>query len=422
MTERLLHFIWQMQYYNKTDLLTSSGERLIIIYPGQFNTNQGPDFQHASIKIQNTTWVGNIELHVKSSDWKAHGHNEDQHYNNVILHVVWENDVELTTGCRSIPVLTLHNRVSKLLLTRYEEMMLAANTIPCQGSIAVVPDLVWKSWKTRLATERLQNRTQTIAKYLEQSNNHWEEVFWWMLAKNFGVTVNGNAFETIARSIGVTILAKHKNQIHQLECFLFGQAGLLNATFSDDYPKMLQREYQFYQKKYGFEPIFQPVYFLRMRPSNFPTVRLAQLAMLISQSTHLFAHVRYASTLKEIMELFDITANDYWHYRYRFDEPSIFHEKKLGKQMISNLIINTVIPAVFAYGHIQNEQAYKNKALQWLEELPQEQNSIIKKWETLQVPNETALDSQALTELTKNYCLNKNCLHCAVGAAILKRC
>lgn len=422
MTERLLQFIWQMQYYNKTDLHTFSNESLSIIHQGMLNLNQGPDFQNASIKINDTTWVGNIEVHIKASDWKAHGHGDDKNYENIILHVVWENDQEVMVMDRVVPVLVLQDRVSKLLLKRYEELMYAQNIIPCDASVALVPDLVWKSWKTRLAAERLHRKTSKIETYLQQTNQHWEEVFWWMLGGNFGATVNSKAFEAIARSIPVTTLAKHKNQIHQLECFLLGQAGLLNARFTDDYPIMPQKEYRFYQKKYVFQPIYEPVHFLRMRPGNFPTIRLAQLAKLINQSSHLFAQVRSAVSLADVKKMFTVTANDYWHYRYRFDEPSLFREKVLGTQMINNVIINTVIPSVFAYGQVHNEQLYKNKAMQWLEEVSPEQNSITNKWKILEIANQSALDSQALTELTKEYCLHKKCLHCAIGTAVLKRC
>lgn len=422
MTERLLQYIWQMQYFNKTDLHTSSNESLSVIHPGLHNTNQGPDFLEASIRIDATVWIGNIELHIKASDWNLHGHSYDKNYSNIILNVVWENDADIKdTDGKHIPMLVLQDKVSKFLLQRYEELMYAPTIIPCERSIGLVPELVWNSWKTRLAAERLERKTIVIKQYLEQSNNHWEEVFWWLLARNFGITVNSSAFEAIARSVSVNILAKHKNQIHQLESFLLGQAGLLNTRFEEDYPKMLQKEYTFYRKKYGFASIYQPIHFLRMRPGNFPTVRLAQLAMLINRSTHLFSQVRSAASLKEVKELLDVTANDYWHYHYRFDEASLFRKKVLGTQMINNIIINTIIPVVFAYGQVHKEQLFKNTALQWLEETLPEQNAITKKWKALHVKNSTAFDSQALTELTKEYCVEKKCLNCAVGSSILKK-
>jgi hypothetical protein len=422
MTERLLQFIWQMQYFNKTDLHTAANESLQIIHPGHLNTNQGPDFQEAGIRINTTTWVGNIELHVKASDWKLHRHDGDKNYKNIILHVVWENDFTVQDEWgNDTPALVLQDRVSKILLQRYEELMYAQTIIPCSGSISMVPELIWSSWKARLVAERLQRKTQTIEQHLKETNGHWEEVFWWMLGRNFGTTVNSDAFEAIARSLPVGILTKHKNQIHQLESFLLGQAGLLDARFEEEYPRMLQKEYLFYRKKYNFLPVHQPVHFLRMRPGNFPCIRLVQLAKLIQRSSRLFSKVRSASALAQLKTLLTVTANDYWHYHYRFDETSSFKEKVLGRQMIENIIINTIVPVVFSYGYLNHEQSYKNKALQWLEETTAEQNNITRQWTALGLANASAHDSQAYIELTKAYCRNKNCLNCAAGAAILKR-
>lgn len=423
MTERLLQFIWQMQYFNKNALCTSAGESLAIQHPGLFNTNQGPDFLQANIKIGSTSWVGNIELHLHTSDWKAHKHEDDLNYSNVMLHVVWKNDLEnADESSRNIPLLILQDRVSKFLLTRYEELMYNHTIIACEKNVHAVPAIIWDAWQTRLAAERLERKSLMIQGYLQKTNNHWEEVFWWILAKNFGATVNTTAFEAVAKSISVNILAKHKNQIQQIEALLLGQAGLLNANFTESYPVMLQKEYRFLREKYKLKAIHEPVHFLRMRPGNFPTIRLAQLAMLIHHSSHLFSQIKDITALKEVMELFTVTANDYWHYHYRLDEAAAFRPKIIGEKTLQNIIINTAIPAVFAYGAVHQEQRYKNKALQWLESIAPEENSITKKWKQLGVHNSSALDSQALTELTKEYCIRKQCLQCAVGNAILKRC
>ena len=322
-TERLLQFIWQFGYFNKNELTTIADEPLQIISSGQFNTNQGPDFLNAKIKIQKTTWVGNIELHLKTSDWKKHKHQNDKNYNNVILHVVWENDV---VNGNSIPVLELKDKVSKILLQRYEELMNSTAFIPCEKSISTVRDITWKSWKERLLAERLIRKSKNVEDFLQQNNYHWEETFWWMLAKNFGMKINADAFEAIAKTISVNILAKHKTQIHQLEALLLGQAGLLEGKFSEDYPKLLQKEYKFLKEKYSLKKIHLPVHFLRMRPGNFPTIRLAQLAMLVQSSAHLFSKIKDANSVKQVKAWFDITANDYWHYHYRFDETSSFKD------------------------------------------------------------------------------------------------
>jgi hypothetical protein len=414
--EKLLQYIWQFQYFNKSELQTAAGESLQIIFPGKPNNNQGPDFTHAQIRIDNTTLVGSIELHLKASQWNEHGHGHDPNYKNVILHVVFENDLSRS----SFPVLELQPRISNLLLHRYAGLMNSASFIPCSNTVSEVKEITWLSWKERLLAERLTRKSAMVFKFLEENNTHWEESFWWMLARNFGVKVNSEALEAMARSVPVTILAKHKNQIHQLEALLFGQAGLLEQNFAEDYPKLLQREYNFLKKKYGLQPAHVPVHFLRMRPGNFPTIRLSQLAALIQNSAHLFSKILEMEKLTEVKKLFDITANDYWHYHYRFDEPSSFKKKTIGTDMIDNVIINTVVPVLFAYGLYHKEEKYKNKALLWLDALPAEINSTTKGFTRLKLSSQTAFDSQSFIELKTNYCDKRHCLQCAIGNAIVK--
>jgi len=245
-------------------------------------------------------------------------------------------------------------------------------------------------------------------------------MFWWMLAKNFGTKINGEAFENIARSVPLNILERHKNQIHQLEALLFGQAGLLNKKFEDDYPLMLQKEFAFFTKKYKLIPPKITVFFLRMRPANFPTIRLAQLAMLVHNSHHLFSAIKEACSLDEIRKLLNVTANDYWHYHYMFDEQALFKKKAIGEQMIDNILINTIVPVLFAYGQHQSEEVYKNKAINWLEEISGEKNMITKGFTALGLSHKNSFDSQSFIELKNEYCNKKRCLECAVGNAIFK--
>jgi len=427
MTERLLQFIWQFQYFNKSELTTTAGEMLQIVFPGQYNTNQGPDFSDAKIKIGKTTWAGTVELHIKTSDWYKHNHQVDKNYNNVILHVVWEDDgnrkgapANKTEQRPVVPVVEMKDRVSKILLQRYEELMNSSAFIPCENTITSVRDITWKSWEERLLAERLMRKAKTVEIFLQQNNYHWEETFWWLLARNFGMKVNADVFEAMARTISINILAKHKGQVHQLEALLFGQAGLLEGKFSEDYPKLLQREYKFLKEKYKLKPVHQQVHFLRMRPGNFPTIRLAQLAVLITESAHLFSKIKEAKTVKEVSSWFDVTANDYWHYHYRFDEVSGYKKKKLGAAMIDNIVINTVATVLFSYGSYHDENKYKDKALKWLEKTAAEMNSITRGFVKLGVENKNAFDSQALIELKNEYCNKKRCLDCGVGNAILK--
>ena len=414
--EKLLQYIWQFQYFNKSELQTTAGERLQIISPGKINSNQGPDFTNAQIKIDETTLVGSIELHLKASQWNEHGHGNDANYKNVILHVVFENDVSNT----SIPVLELQPRISNLLLDRYSYLMNASTFIPCANVVSTVRDITWHSWKERLLAERLTRKSFIVFKFLEENNAHWEETFWWLLARNFGTKVNAEAFESMARSISVTILAKHKHQIQQLEAILFGQTGLLEGNFKEDYPRLLQREYNFIKKKYALLPTYNAVHYLRMRPGNFPTIRLSQLAALIQNSAHLFSKILELDHVCDAKKMFDVTANDYWHYHYRLDEPSSFKKKTLGNDMIDNIIINTLVPMLFAYGHYRNEEKYKTKAIMWLEELHAEVNSITKGFVNLKLTNKSAFDSQALIELKTQYCDQRLCLQCAVGNAVMK--
>jgi len=417
MTERLLQYIWQFQYFNYGNLHTEEGELLQIIHPGTLNTNQGPDFSDAKIKINSTIWAGSIELHINTSDWKNHKHSNDKNYKNVILHVVWQQDVHLSLPCST---LVLQDKVPKVLLTKYDELMNADCFIPCEKHIEQVNSLNWQSWKERLLVERLEQRTQLIFDHLQKNKNHWEETFWWMLARNFGVKLNSIAFEKIAQSVSVNILAKHKGQIHQVEALLFGQAGLLDGAFTEDYPKLLQKEYLFLKKKYDLQKVEASMIFLRMRPSNFPTVRLAQLAMLVHNSLHLFSKLKESNDIKSIKQLLQVTANDYWHYHYVFDETSAFKKKTLGEQMIDNILINTVIPVLFAYGHYHSENSYKDKALQWLEDIKAEKNSITTGFTSLQVENKNAFDSQALIQLKNEYCYKKRCLDCSIGNKLIR--
>lgn len=417
MTERLLQYIWQFQHFNKSELTTIEWEGLQIIHSGTYNSNQGPDFLDAKVRIGTTTWAGSIELHINSSHWKNHKHSADKNYNNVILHVVWQHDVDLQLP---FPTLVLQDKVSKLLLKKYDELMICPGFIPCDKSIKTIDELTWTSWMERLLVERMISKAQHVFGYLKKNNNHWEETFWWLLAKNFGAKVNRDAFEKIARSVPVSILSKHKNQIHQVEALLFGQAGLLDASFTDTYPILLQKEYRFLKSKYKLQQIPGSLMFLRMRPSNFPTLRLAQLAMLIHQSLHLFSKIKACHSLREIKGLLNVTANDYWHYHYMFDEATVFKKKNLGAQMINTILINAILPVIFAYGHHHNENEYTHKALQWLEAIGAEKNVITRGFETLGIDNKNAFDSQALIQLKNEYCNKKRCLDCAIGNKLIK--
>ncbi|MDB5193028.1 MAG: hypothetical protein JWQ96_2591 [Segetibacter sp.] len=421
MTEKFLQYLWRFQQFNHSGLALSSGEPLQVIHPGTLNHNQGPDFLNARILINNTTWAGNIELHVISSDWRLHNHSIDKNYHNIILHVVWQHNEEiLDSNSQSLPTLVLEDKVPFHVIAKFDALKLYKGFVPCQPHLPVLNEVNWVAWKERVAVERLQRKAATVLENVKLANNHWEEVFWWALAKNFGIKVNADVFETIAKSISINILARHKNQIQQIEALLFGQAGFLEAKFEEDYPLLLQREYRFLQKKYKLVQSTVKPFFLRMRPANFPTIRLAQLAMLIHTSSHLFSKIKEIEEIEKVRELLDVTPNDYWHYHYMLDKATVFKPKPLGQTMIDNIISNTIVPVLFAYGLQNKDEALKEKALTWLEKLPAEKNSITINWSKYKVLSTNALESQGLIELKNNYCDHIKCLDCSVGISLLK--
>jgi hypothetical protein len=421
MNERLLQFIWQFKHFNQSSLLTTDGNTLQILNGGSLNRDSGPDFSGAKIKIDDTTWVGNIELHVCASHWHQHKHAGDSNYGNIILHVVWMNDEDIfDSNHNKIPALELQSRVAKITLEHFNRLMQTADTIPCAFALPVLNEVGWLSWKERLIAERLHEKSNLITQWLATCTQNWEEVFWISLCRSFGMKVNADIFEQIAKTIPVTLLSKHKNQIHQLEALLLGQAGLLDEIFEDDYAVMLQKEYRFLSRKYKLQPVNKKPAFLRMRPSNFPTLRLAQLAMLVHQSNHLFSTIRSAKRANDILKCFDVTANDFWNYHYTLKDETAYQPKKPGKDFIRHIIINTIAPVLFTYGVLKNEEPVKEKALDFLMELEPEQNAVIAQWKKHGVTNQNALHSQALIFLTNNYCNKKLCLECAVGVKLLK--
>ena len=417
MNEQLLQFIWQFQYYNRTELDTTGGESVKVISTGTWNHNQGPDFMDAKIFINNLLLAGTVEVHVQSSDWGRHQHEKDRNYRNVVLHVVWEDDEYKS----NLPVLELKDRVPKLLLSRYKELMSSTAFIPCEKSICAVNELTWSSWKERLLAERLASKSQLVKNCLMQNNYHWEETCWRLLARNFGIRVNAEAFESMAKTIPLRLIGRLRNELFKLEALLLGQAGLLEGKFRDDYPNLLQKEHQYQKKTFLLDMVYQTPVFLRMRPKSFPTLRLSQLAVMLRRSNHLFSIIREEQSLKAIRGLFSVTASEYWNTHYRFDEASSPSPKKTGAALVDSIVINTIAPLLFFYGVFNEVADYKDKAVHWLQETRAEQNSITEGFSQLGIFIENAFDSQALIELKTQYCDHKRCLECAVGNFLLRR-
>ncbi len=416
-----MQFIWQGRFMSNGPYYTSDGNRLEVYFPGTHNFNQGPDFLNARIKIGATEWAGNIELHIHASDWYKHKHEQDLNFRNIILHIVWINDQEIVDHlCKPIHCFCIQPYVSQILLQRYRNLMLGnAFAKPCHSYLPAMKQIQWLSWKERLVMERLEKRSKKIIQYYREATQDWETVTWWVLAANMGLKVNEALFESVARTISLKVLANHRNQIHQLECLLMGQANLLNQHFEEHYPRLLQKEYAYLKKKYQLQQAIGQPAFLRMRPASFPSIRLAQLASILQRKDHFFDFFKNAELIVLIKEMLIVSPNDYWIYHYQLDHPSSYHKKQLGNSMTNSILINTVIPLIYTYGLIMKENSYQEKALNWLLEIRAEQNRYTKEWVGYQIPNHSAFDSQALIELSNAYCMEKRCLECAVGNAIL---
>jgi len=423
-TEDFLHYVWKFRLFDRLNLQTTDGEDLEIYSAGIHNSDAGPDFHNARVKIGGTVWAGNVELHLSSSDWEKHGHSADNAYDNIILHVVYSDDKPLIlTNGRRIPTLELKNRVPDDLYNRYHNLVFGNQAIiPCEASIGSVDGLTMHNWLTRVLVERLERRSAAIISAINLNRGDWEETFYQFLAANFGFKTNALPFELLAKSLPQITLAKHKNNAMQIEALIFGQAGFLEGAVTDDYPRNLKTEYVFLQKKYGLKPLEVHLWkFMRLRPQNFPTVRLAQFAALVVNSNHLFSKVLEIKEVKGLRNLFaDITVNPYWENHYRFDAESVAASKNLGKSSIDVLLLNTLALFLFSYGKFNQVQYYINRSLQLLENLPPENNKVVADFSTLGVKIKTAFESQALLELKNNYCSYKKCLECGVGNKILK--
>lgn len=399
-------------------LETVDGRPLEIVHQGTAHQDQGPDFKDARIRIGDTLWIGHVEMHVRTSDWSRHGHDDDANYANVILHVVWENDCMASSD---LPVLQLRDRVPLQKLKRMAHWMQALTSVPCETEMHSHRVYPSKGFIDRLVLERLSRKTDRILSNLASVKGHWEEVFWWQMARNFGYRVNADAFEEMARSVSVRILQQNKHSIHMLEALLLGQCRLLEGRHTDPYLRMLSGEYAFARRKYGLEPISVPVLFLRMRPMNFPTVRLAQLAMLIRESNRLFSRFRHARTLEDARTLLKVTANDFWHRHYGFGKPSPFQPKTLGASMADNIVVNTVAPFLYAYATHTGEASLRDKALQWLRETAGEANRATRVFRLDGRLPVDAHESQGLLELRTQYCERRRCLECDVCAMLLSQ-
>ena len=405
-------------------LQTTTGEPVEVINAGLPNTNAGPDFFNAKLKIGGTLWVGNIEVHTLASDWMRHGHDKDAAYDNVILHVAETVDCEVFRA-NGIPVPQLQLSCPESVRQRYDELSHAEIYPPCYSILSSLPKLTVHSWLSALQVERFEKKARVIATRLERCNNHWEDVFFITLARNFGFGLNGDAFEAWASRLPFRAIDKHRDNLFQVEAFFFGQAGLLDEELpdADGYYLKLQKEFRYLQHKFELSvPMTATQWrFLRLRPGNFPHVRLAQLANLYYKERSLFSRIMEADTLEAVRKLLTVTTSPYWEEHFNFRKVSSSREKQVGKNAQNLIIINTVIPFLYAYGLHKADELLCERATGFLESLKAEDNHIIRHWSGAGLPVSTAADSQALLQLQKEYCDKKDCLRCRFGFEYLRQ-
>lgn len=421
MKEDFLHYLWKFKKFDTLNLKTFDGEEITIINVGQYLELAGPDFFNAQISIGNQKWAGNVEIHLKSSDWYVHHHERDEAYENVILHVVWEHDTEIFRKNNSeIPVLELQKYVDVATITNYQSLISPKSWIFCERQLKEIPQFALKNWQERLFFERLERKSKPIFDLLEQTNYDWEAVLFCLLSKNFGLNTNGEIFLKIAQSIPFSIIRKESFEVENLEALLLGSAGLLDSEKEDNYFKDLKFRYFYLLHKYQLEKkIVEPVQFFKHRPDNFPTIRLSQLANLYHGQQNLFSKINTSTTVKSIYETFDVSASDYWQNHYQFDKESPKKKKKLSKSFVDLIIINTIIPLQFAYAKSQGKENSED-LIQLLDEVAPEKNAIIDKFSSFGIKSKNAFESQSLLQLKNEYCNKSRCLECAIGMELLK--
>ena len=421
MKEDFLHYLWKFKKFDTLNLKTSNEEEITIVSVGQYLELAGPDFFNAQITIGNQKWAGNVEIHLKSSDWYIHNHEQDSGYENVILHVVWEHDTEVFRSNNSeIPVLELQKYVDSDTIDNYQSLMAPKSWIFCEKQIKEVNEFVFKNWQERMFFERLERKSKPIFDLLEQTNHDWEAVLFCLLAKNFGLNTNGEIFFKIAKSIPFSVIRKESFEVENLEALIFGTAGLLDAEKEDNYFKDLKFRYFYLLHKYQLEKAcVEPVQFFKHRPDNFPTIRLSQLSNLYHTQQNLFSKISALNSLKNCYKLFQVSASDYWLNHYQFDRESPNKKKKLSKSFIDLIVINTIIPLQFAFAKSQGKEISED-LICLLNEISAEKNAVIDKFDSFGIVSKNAFDSQSLLQLKNEYCIKSKCLECAIGMELLK--
>ena len=429
--EKLLHYTWRHRLLPLGPLTTTDGRIVEVIDPGLHNrSNAGPDFFNAKVRVGGTLWVGNVELHLKSSDWYAHGHDRDRRYDNVVLHVVSEADCDvLTSDGHYLPQLVVP--IAAGLRHDYEELLRQDQYPPCYKVVPHLSPLVVHSWMAALQTERLEQKTQAIADRARRCDGSWEAAYFATLARNFGFGINGEAFEQWAINLPLQACGKHRDDLFQVEALFLGQAGLLqpqsvpqryrSEALADGYFSRLSNEYQYLAHKFSLKPIDHSLWrFLRLRPQNFPHIRLSQLARLFHERREGLSELLECESVKQLHSLLATSVTPYWETHYTFGTPSKRSEKHLSASSLNLIIVNTAIPVLFAVGRHRQKEALCDRAFDLLEQMAAEKNSIIRMWQECGLPVKTAGDSQALVQLKREYCDRRDCLRCRFGYEYLK--
>lgn len=423
MKEDLLHFVWNSRRFLPRNLTTTAGRPVEILEFGRLNSDAGPDFLNARIKIDGTLWIGNVEMHLMASDWHRHGHQKDPAYANVILHVVLSEDrPALRSDGSPIPCLELRQHLPNGLVSSYQRLLHTLDWIPCAGQIKAVDPILLNIWLEQMVVRRLEHKVWRLEQVLKETRGDWNEAAFRLAAAYLGAPVNKEPMEELARRVSLIRLQRMRSDPLGQEALLLGQAGLLEQrTFKDEFPQSLQKEFAFLKKKFDLQPMSGTSWkFSRMRPSSFPELRIVQLAELTRLTPRLMGLWMDAATPAEAMAYLEVTPDGYWKTHYRLDSrKGPVKEKRLGTQTLHSLIINTAVPLLFLYGHKQDAERWKEKSLDWLSQLPPENNKVIRRWKKLGVAADSAAQTQALIHLKDQYCETRACLQCQIGQKLL---
>ncbi len=422
MTEAFLQYVWQNQLL-EGGLCTAEGMPVTVERAGVPNRDAGPDFFDAHVRIGETLWVGNVEVHVKASDWNLHRHSTNHAYDNVVLHVVYENDTPITLqNCHTLATLELSHYIPDAVWANYDALVEPPEPrgIPCMDHLEEVPRPLVNSYLERLALERIEQKCDIVRRLLEESRGNWEQCCYWLMAHYFGGKANNIPFELLAKSTDMNLLARWRDRPQRIEALLMGQAGLLEGYFADEYPRQLQSDYTALRQGASLTPIAGYMWkFFRMRPYGYPTLRISQFAQLVCQSRNLFSHLLETIDAKELQQFFNVAASPYWDNHFQFDKPSPGKTKRVGGNFVNVLIINAWVPLLFEYGNQHGMQQYKDQALDILQQLPPEDNRIVRQWDSVGIKADSAAQSQALIQLYNNHCSQHDCLHCQIGYKII---